>query len=205
MAQSRQLGLFGNDPPSIDASFSRLERVALSDDAWFDYAPGWLAGHESLFTLLCQTVHWRREQRTMYERRVDVPRLVASLPDDGPIPPIVAEARAALSSRYGEPFPRVSLGYYRNGQESVAWHGDYVARHLPSAHVATISVGAPRRFLLRPKGGGRSLALRLGWGDLLVMGGSCQRTFEHSIPKVASAAPRIALMLRPVWQSPADP
>jgi alkylated DNA repair dioxygenase AlkB len=203
VAQSRQLGLFGNEPPSIDASFAGLERTALSDDAWFEYAPGWLAGHESVFTLLGQTVHWRREKRTMYEHIVDVPRLVASLPDDGPVPPIVAEAQAAISTRYGESFTRVSLGYYRNGQESVAWHGDYVARNLPSALVATISVGAPRRFLLRPKGGGRSLSLRLGWGDLLVMGGSCQRTFEHSIPKVASASPRIAVMLRPVWESPA--
>jgi alkylated DNA repair dioxygenase AlkB len=98
----------------------------------------------------------------------------------------------------------VSLGYYRNGEESVAWHGDYVARKLPTAQVATISVGEPRRFLLRPKGGGRSLALRLGWGDLLVMGGSCQRTFEHSIPKVAHAGPRIAIMLRPLWEEPAS-
>jgi alkylated DNA repair dioxygenase AlkB len=105
-----------------------------------------------------------------------------------------------LSARYGETFSRISLGYYRNGEESVAWHGDYVARKLPSALVATLSVGAPRRFLLRPKGGGASRALMLGWGDLLVMGGSCQRTFEHSLPKVRSAAPRIAIMFRPVWQ-----
>jgi alkylated DNA repair dioxygenase AlkB len=196
--------LFGNDSPAIDASFSNLERTVLSDDAWFDYAPGWLGGHESLFTLLAHTVHWRREKRTMYEHIVDVPRLVAALPEDGPIPAIVAEAQGAVSRRYGEAFTRVSLGYYRNGQESVAWHGDYVARKLPQALVATISVGSPRRFLVRPKGGGRSLALRLGWGDLLVMGGSCQRTFEHSIPKVASAPPRIAVMLRPVWESPAS-
>lgn len=203
MAQSRQLGLFGNDLPSIDASFARLERTVLSGDAWFDYAPGWLTGHESIFALLAATVRWRREQRTMYERLVEVPRLIATLPEDGAIPSVIVQARAAIAARYGEPFPRVSLGYYRNGDESVAWHGDYVARKLPTAHVATLSVGEPRRFLLRPKGGGRSLALRLGWGDLLVMGGSCQRTFEHSIPKVASAGPRIAIMFRPVWEEPA--
>ena len=201
MAQSRQLGLFGNDAPSIDASFANLTRTRLSEDAWFDYAPGWLRGHENVFTLLGETVRFRQEKRTMFERIVEVPRLVASLPEDGTIPAVVAEARAAISARYGEAFTRVSLGYYRNGSESVAWHGDYVARNLPSALVATVSVGAPRRFLLRPKGGGRSLALELGWGDLVVMGGSCQRTFEHSIPKVARAAPRIAIMLRPVWNA----
>jgi len=205
VAQSRQLGLFGNEEPALDAAFSTLERIELSRDAWLDYAPGWLAGHESLFTELTQTIRFRREKRTMYERIVDVPRLIATLPEDGPVPRVVEAARDLLSVRYGEAFTRTSLGYYRNGEESVAWHGDTLARKLPSAVVATLSVGAPRRFLVRPKGGGESLALRLGWGDLLVMGGSCQRTFEHSIPKVKLAGPRIAIMFRPVWEEPSAP
>ncbi len=196
----RQLGLFGGGEPDFDRRFEKLARSELSANAWFDYAPGWLSGHEALFRSLLETTHFRREKRQMYERIVEVPRLIAALPADGPVPAVVEEARLALSARYGETFARVSLGYYRNGQESVAWHGDYVARRLPTALVATISVGAPRRFLLRPKGGGASRALTLGWGDLLVMGGSCQRTFEHSIPKVQSAAPRLAIMLRPVWE-----
>jgi alkylated DNA repair dioxygenase AlkB len=194
-----QLGLFGRGAPTFDHAFTRLERTELSADAWFDYAPGWLAGHEALFATLRETVHFRREKRQMYERIVEVPRLIATLPADGPVPEVVEALRRTLSDRYGETFARIGLGYYRNGEESVAWHGDYVARTLPTALVATISVGAPRRFLLRPKGGGTSLALMLGWGDLLVMGGSCQRTFEHSIPKVRSAGPRIAIMLRPIW------
>ena len=195
----RQLGLFGGGEPTFDGAFEKLERSYLSADAWFDYAPGWLAGHEALFRTLLETVHFRREKRHMYERIVDVPRLIATLPDDGPVPAVIEAARTALSEHYGERFARIGLGYYRNGEESVAWHGDYVARKLASALVATLSVGTPRRFLLRPKGGGASIALTLGWGDLLVMGGSCQRTFEHSIPKVRSAGPRIAVMFRPVW------
>jgi alkylated DNA repair dioxygenase AlkB len=196
-----QLSLFaGGGAPSLDRSFGKLARTALSEDAWYDYAPGWFSGHEALFALLRETVHFRREKRQMYERIVEVPRLVAALPDDGPVPSVLEEARAVLSARYGEAFSRISLGYYRNGEESVAWHGDYVARKLPNALVATVSVGAPRRFLLRPKGGGPSRALALGSGDLLVMGGSCQRTFDHSIPKVRSAGPRIAIMFRPIWQ-----
>ena len=86
-----------------------------------------------------------------------------------------------------------------NFQYSVAFHGDYVAREMDRALVATVSVGAPRRFLMRPTGGGKSIALTLGWGDLLVMGGTCQRTWQHAIPKVKHALPRIAIMFRPVW------
>jgi alkylated DNA repair dioxygenase AlkB len=194
-----QLALFGHEATAFDASFTRLERTWLSEDAWFDYAPGWLSGHEALFQRLLSEVRFRQEERTMYERIVAVPRLVAALPRDGEIPSVIDAARRTLSQRYGEDFTRVSLGYYRSGRESVAWHGDYVARRLPNALVATVSVGAPRRFLLRPTGGGKSLALSLGWGDLIVMGGSCQRTFQHSIPKVAHADPRIAIMFRPVW------
>jgi alkylated DNA repair dioxygenase AlkB len=171
----------------------------LADDAWFDYAPGWLAGHDQVFHTLLSSTHWRHERREMYDRIVDVPRLYAVLPEDGNGHAVLERARRALAARYGEEFPRTSLGYYRDGRDSVAWHGDYVARNLPSALVATISVGTPRRFLLRPKGGGASLALSLGWGDLLVMGGTCQRTWQHCVPKLQRAEPRIAVMFRPNW------
>ena len=66
--------------------------------------------------------------------------------------------------------------------------------------VATVSLGSPRRFFVRRRGGGPSTVVPLGWGDLVVMGGSCQRTHEHAIPKVARAGPRIALMFRPAWE-----
>ncbi len=135
----------------------------------------------------------------MYERVVEVPRLHAVLPADGDGHAVLASIRRALDARYATAFERVSLAFYRNGEDSVAWHGDYVARRLPEALVATVSVGAPRRFLLRPHGGGRSIALELGWGDLIVMGGSCQRTYQHCIPKSARAEPRIAIMFRPIW------
>jgi alkylated DNA repair dioxygenase AlkB len=128
-----------------------------------------------------------------------VPRLYALVPNDGEGHPVLEAIRLALSARYAEPLTRVSLGYYRDGGDSVAWHGDQVARRLPTAIVATVSVGAPRRFLLRPMGGGKSLALSLGFGDLLVMGGTCQRTWQHSVPKAKRAAPRIAIMFRPAW------
>jgi alkylated DNA repair dioxygenase AlkB len=199
-----QLGLFGNGAPSIDTSFAKLERRELEAGAWLDYAPGWLQGHEAIFEELSRSMRWRQESREMYERQVEVPRLYAVLPEDGAGPPILDAMRRVLSGRYGEEFERVSVAYYRDGRDSVAFHGDYVARNLPEALVATVSVGAPRRFLMRPKGGGRSVALSLGWGDLLVMGGTSQRTWQHAIPKVSEADPRISIMFRPVWSEDGD-
>jgi alkylated DNA repair dioxygenase AlkB len=201
MTVASQLALFGRDVPDIDANFSELRRTWLPPDAWFDHAPAWLSGHDHVFEALVRSTHWRQERREMYERMVDVPRLYAVLPRDGVGHPVLENIRRAVSRRYEQDFTQISLGYYRHGQDSVAWHGDYVARNLPSAVVATVSVGAPRRFLLRPKGGGPSLALSLGWGDLLVMGGSCQRTWQHCVPKSKHAQPRIAIMFRPDWQS----
>ena len=136
----------------------------------------------------------------MYDRIVETPRLFALLPDDGPGHPVIETMRRALEHRYATAFDRVSLALYRDGNDSVAWHGDRVARRLPDALVATVSIGAPRRFLLRPFGGGRSMVRSLGWGDLVVMGGTIQRTYQHAVPKVARADPRIAIMFRPTWE-----
>jgi len=151
---------------------------------------------------LMRSTAWRSERRVMYDEIVDVPRLVASVPDDGAGHPLLGRIRASLSAHYREDFQRLSLGYYRNGDDSVAWHGDYVARKLPTALVATVSLGGPRRFLLRPRAGGVSIPFSLGHGDLFVMGGSCQRTWQHALPKVSSAVPRLAIMYRPIWREP---
>jgi alkylated DNA repair dioxygenase AlkB len=103
---------------------------------------------------------------------------------------------AALSERFGSDLSVISANLYRDGKDSVAWHGDRVARTRPETVVAILSLGSPRRFLLRPKGGGRSLRLEPAPGDLIVLGGTCQRTWEHSVPKRAQAGPRISVMFR---------
>lgn len=199
MAVGFQVPLFGHEAPSFDPRFGRLERTELANGAWFETVQGFLSGSATLFEALRTSIPWRSEQREMYERVVDVPRLYAVLPEDAAIPRVLDSVRNALSRRYGEEFARTSLAYYRDGRDSVAWHGDYVARNIERSLVATLSLGGPRRFSLRPKGGGKSLALSLGSGDLLVMGGTIQRTWDHAVPKVKSAAPRIAVMFRPVW------
>jgi alkylated DNA repair dioxygenase AlkB len=194
-----QLGLFGREPMSVDESFGHLERVDLGDGAWLELARGWLRGDQQLFDHLLHTTDWRDEERVMYDHVVAVPRRIASI--DRPHT-MIARMRELLDVRYETELVRISAALYRDGSDSVAWHGDYVARKMGEALVATVSLGDARRFLIRPKGGGKSLAFSIGGGDLVVMGGSCQRTHEHSIPKAASAEPRIALMFRPIWKEP---
>ncbi|NVB78270.1 MAG: alpha-ketoglutarate-dependent dioxygenase AlkB [Kofleriaceae bacterium] len=193
----RQLDLFATGAPSFDTEFSTLVRTELSDGAWIDHAPGWVSGHDALFEALEKALPWRRETMKMYDKTVDVPRLLARI--DLATQPLIEHMRAAISRRYGEEFIHVTAALYRNGSDSVAFHGDTTARDMKEALVATVSLGAPRRFLLRPTEGGPSIALPLGRGDLVMMGGTCQRTWRHGIPKVASADPRIAVMFRPQW------
>ncbi len=196
-----QPSLFGGGEPAFDPGFGELRRTELTDGAWIDHQPGWLRGHQTLFDALVDEVDWEQARRPMYERMVDVPRLTGSLPEPGAIPSlaVVADMADALGDRYSIELTRVGVALYRDGNDSVAWHGDQIARELPTALVATVSVGEPRKFCLRPKGGGRSIRRWLGHGDLVVMGGTCQRTWDHGVPKVAAAGPRIAIMFRPVW------
>jgi len=109
---------------------------------------------------------------------------------------IVEEMRQVLSVRYEVEFDSVGFNLYRDGQDSVAWHGDRIRKEIEQPIVVLVSVGQPRRFLLRPKGGGKSTVFKLGDGDLLVTGGMAQRTWEHSVPKVKKAGPRISLAFR---------
>lgn len=197
-----QLSLFGRGEPSFDPELGAARRLVLGEGAWVDHLPGWLDGHDEVFRALRDGTRWRALERTMYDRVVDVPRLLARLPQDGPGHPVGSDMVASLSARYGTDLDQVSLAFYRDGRDSVAWHGDRLGPLVDDAVVAIVAVGAPRRFLLRSRTGGRSLAFELGWGDLLVMGGTCQRTFEHAVPKVAQAGPRISIQFRPVVPQP---
>jgi alkylated DNA repair dioxygenase AlkB len=190
------------EEPAFDPSLARLARVELGSGAWIDHLREWVRGHEAVLDVLWTTTRWEAHRRRMYDRIVDVPRLVASLPDDGPGHPLIAELRAALSAHYGRQLRQVSLAAYRNGRDSVAFHGDRLGIARNDAIVAIVGLGARRRFLLRPAGGGRSLAFDVGGGDLLVMGGTCQRTWEHGVPKVAHADLRISVQFRSAPTAP---
>src|SRR5438552_1186254 len=189
--------LFGGAEPRLALDLRGLRRIALTDGAWVDHLPGWLDGHEVVFDALRLTTSWRHQRRWRYEREVDVLRLVAELPADGPGHAVLGLARDALARHYGHRLERISLACYRDGRDSVAWHGDRMGPLVDDTVVAILSVGAPRRFLLRPSRGGPSRAFDLGWGDLLVMGGTCQRSWQHAVPKVSDAEPRISIQFRP--------
>lgn len=181
-----------------------FERIPLSRGAWVDVRRGYLPDADDVFDTLVRDVPWRAERRQMYERVVDVPRLVHTYLKDDELPhPALTATRRALSAHYadelGEPFVTAGCCYYRDGRDSVAWHGDRFGRGRTSdTMVAILSVGDPRKLALRPRGGGESTSIEMGHGDLLVMGGSCQRTWEHAVPKVAHAGPRISVQFRPI-------
>ena len=181
-----------------------VRRTVLAGGAWADLRPGWVTGADALFERLLTAVPWRAERRAMYERMVDVPRLLCFYGEGMALPdPVLAQARDALSEHYraelGEPLCTAGLCLYRDGRDSVAWHGDTIGRgRTEDTVVAIVSLGTPRALLLRPRGGGPALRHDVGHGDLLVMGGSCQRTWEHAVPKTARAAgPRISVQFRP--------
>jgi alkylated DNA repair dioxygenase AlkB len=195
--------------PEIDIAPGPLpgavERIPLAFGAWIDLSRGWMRGAAPLFEHLVRQVPWHAERRVMYERVVDVPRLLSFYDHDALLPhPALNAAKQALDDYYGEelgePFCTAGLCYYRDGRDSVAWHGDRIGRGADTdTMVAIISVGEPRALLLRPKdGGAATLRYELGHGDLIVMGGSCQRTWDHAVPKTARpAGPRISIQFRP--------
>lgn len=192
-----QTSLFDSGESTPDLEFSTLTRHELSEGAWVDHAPGWLRGSDTLFQWLLDNAPWEATTQVLYDKTVVTPRLVASFTRAGaPLPAPLEEIRSALRHRYGRDFDSVGANLYRNGHDSVAWHGDRIARTVKDPLVATISLGYPRRFLFRPRGGKTELSLLLHAGDLVVMGGTAQRTWQHSVPKVASAGPRISVTVR---------
>ena len=185
---------------AVDGSFSSLERIDLDAESWVDYAPRWVTGGDGLFGQLLTATDWGQRTRWMYEKRVVEPRLTAHwrAEDGKPLePPVLEDMRRLLSDRYGVELDSMGMNLYRDGRDSVAWHGDRIAKEIEKPVVALVSLGHPRKFLLRPKGGGKSRPFELGQGDLLVTGGRTQRSWDHSVPKVAHAAgPRISLAFR---------
>jgi alkylated DNA repair dioxygenase AlkB len=202
-----QPSLFGS---SGDLGLAELgaavERRPLSDGAWVDLRPGFVTAADELFAALARTVPWHEERMHMYDRTVRVPRLIARYGQGEALPhPVLDDARSALNAHYieelGEQFVSAGLCLYRDGNDSVAWHGDRIARESPrDTMVAILSLGATRPFALRPRSGGAGLRLQIGHGDLLVMGGSCQRTWLHAIPKTSRClGARISVQFRPPW------
>ena len=193
----RQMSLMAIGSPQVPAAIDELERFDLGAGAWVDTCPSWLPGAEGWFDEVRTTLTWRSARRPMYDRMVDVPRLMASVDrnDTGQTAKRIDRLATRFEQYYGEAFPTVHANWYRNGEDSVAWHADRVRRPGHSI-VAILSLGERRPFLLRPAGGGRSMRWLLGDGDLIVLGGTIQAAWHHAVPKVAAAGERISIMIR---------
>ncbi len=192
---SFQPGLFDDDQPSLDRSFATARRVQLDETAWIEHVPGWLAGSGQVLGAVLDTIAWEQRQRWMYTRVVIEPRMTAEYPVLADAPqPILREIGAALSAHYGIRYERLWMNLYRDNHDGTGWHADRPANKLPETVIPVLSLGATRRFLIRPAAGGNSTVFSPASGDLIVMGGTCQRGWVHCVPKQKTAAgPRASL------------
>jgi alkylated DNA repair dioxygenase AlkB len=187
-----QLGLFGEDRrPLLDDATGSIAYLPgcvepATASAWFE-------------TLRCE-VPWRSERRRMYDRDVDVPRLVAGYRlDDDSLPPELTEAaRRAGAGSGGVAFTNVGLNLYRDGRDSVAPHNDHLYEIVEGYPIALLSLGATRRMTIRSKSRPRRVFdLDLEHGSLLVMSYETQKNYDHGIPKVGDlVGARISLAFR---------
>ncbi len=192
-----QGSLFAQGAPVAPSSVGPVHRIDLGRGAWLDHASGWLPGADSWFGLLAAELAWQAARRPMYDRIVEVPRLIWNDDPDHPerTPAGLHDVSQLLAAHYGRPMPGIGCNFYRREHDSVAMHADRVPQP-GDAIVAIASVGARRSLVLKPNDGGRGHRFDLGHGDLLVMGGTTQATWQHGVPKVARAQPRISIMFR---------
>jgi alkylated DNA repair dioxygenase AlkB len=194
-----QPSLLDGGDPGLDVSYDGLRRITLDERSWVDYCPGWLSGSDTVFDSLAGEARWQQRTVTMWDKQVLEPRLTAGWSTDAAhVPPLLAQMCRLLSARYAVGFDSVWVNLYRDGQDSVAWHGDRNRLVMDRPMVATVSLGARRRFLLRRRGSSRiEHELRPGAGDLVVMGGECQQEWEHTVPKTARVVgARMAVTIR---------
>jgi alkylated DNA repair dioxygenase AlkB len=156
------------------------------------------------FEAIGDAVDWHAQQRPMYDRIVDVPRLTGGFAlDDPALPPALADAARTVCDALGVAFTHVGLNHYRDGRDSVAPHNDKLHGIVPGFPIALLSLGATRRMDIREKRPATPGAKRRGWrihldaGSLLVMSHASQLHFDHGIPKVSgSVGPRISCAFR---------
>ena len=194
---AQQLGLFGASP-----------RVYVDDETGgIAYYPGLLPADESagLFDLFERTLRWSQESMWMYDHTVTVPRLVARFGQETPLPDELLRVKTRVEEFLRASFTSVSVQYYRNGQDSVAWHSDHTENLIDRPIVALVSLGAVREMQVRSKARPRrSFALDLEPGSLFVMSGRAQEFWEHHVPKSSRLTrARISIALRQARQTSA--
>ncbi|WP_344418799.1 alpha-ketoglutarate-dependent dioxygenase AlkB [Pseudonocardia ailaonensis] len=184
---------------AVDTTFGTAERVDLDETSWITHVPGWLTGDDELMRLLMTNAPWEQRSRWMYNRRVQEPRLTAEYPVVAQAPhPVLHHLTGELSRQFGVPYSRLWMNWYRDQDDGTSWHADRPVDRLDTAVIPVLSLGATRRFLIKPNGGGRSTVIVTRGGDLVVMGGRCQKDYKHSVPKQRTpAGPRLSLNFSP--------
>ena len=188
------------------ALFADEPRVLVDDaEGGIRYRPGFVdpATADAWFATLRYGVAWQQERRPMYDRVVDVPRLLAGFAlDDPSLPPVLADAAQRLRDALETPFTHVGMNYYRDGRDSVAMHNDKLYSIVPGWPIALLSLGDARRMDIRAKPDGEAarrttLRILLEPGSLLVMSHHSQLHYDHGIPKTREpVGPRISLAFR---------
>jgi len=207
MAQSLQGDLFedldGAEDLRVDTNaFDHAIDHRLDDYSRITHVPGFVVGHGQLLTQLATLAGWEQRRRWMYNRVVDEPRLTAEYVDLAEAPAMIVELAAKLAERLQVPYDRVWMNWYRDHTDGTGWHADRPANKAPTAVVPVLSLGAPRRFLVRPAGGGSSTVFTPAGGDLVIMHGRCQRDWQHCVPKQKTpAGPRMSLNFSSITQS----
>jgi len=184
--------------------------------AWLALDPAWLpaADADALFAALRDRVPWETHAIRLFGREVPAPRLSCWIGDPGadygysgqrheprPWPECLRPVRARLEADLGAPFNSVLANLYRDGRDAMGWHRDDERDLGPAPVIASLSLGAPRRFLVKAHGdaGAKALAIELPHGSLLVMAGEFQRRYRHALPRTARpVGPRINLTFRNV-------
>lgn len=203
-----QGSLFGAGETSCSDLTARPTQLDAHSSVTFQ--PGWLHGSDQVFERLRHELPWQLMERPMYDRIVTVPRLICTISTgslDAHHP--LALITTALENALGVHFSSLGANFYRSADDSVAWHQDSIRKTQRPSTVALVSLGSPRTFAVRPHASHPSKTAettrltpatghrwQLGHGDLLVMAGRCQYDWEHSVPKVRHAGPRISLAFR---------
>jgi alkylated DNA repair dioxygenase AlkB len=169
---------------AIDTSFATAKRIALDARSWVEVVPAWMSGPQILFENLARAVPWQQHYRKMFEQVFQEPRMTAEYRDLHGVPHgSLIEASTALSNHYGVKYDSLWLNLYRDGRDSTGWHRDRFSCRRPECIVPVLTLGAIRRFLIKPRAGGASVSFSPRSGDLIVMGGRCQMEWVHGVPK----------------------
>jgi alkylated DNA repair dioxygenase AlkB len=189
-----QIPLFASPSETVLVN-DELGRIAYTSDV----VPADVAG--AWFAELHDSVRWQAQRRRMYDREVDVPRLMAHFrldPQERPAPDAIRVAAGKVLALTGVAFNSVGLNFYRDGGDSVAPHNDDQNEIVAGSPIALLSLGATRRMTIRAKEPPRRvLHIELEAGSLLVMSYETQRHYTHGIPKTRErVGPRISLAFR---------